>query len=282
MCGCGHFWALSATFGRTICCYRPRLPAAPLPPHFFQPHTRQDSRLTGSSQPGMTWNQSNSSDRSSRMPTSGGGMGRASVLVLTALGAFAAGCTSPAHTAARIENAIVFQPRAYPDGDWSPDPRIEDAWIDSTDGVRLHGWFAEPVANPPRAVVLFTHGNGGNVTSRRHVIQLFRDRMNAAVLVFDYRGYGRSGGSPTEAGVLDDARAARRWLAARTGVREGDIVLVGHSLGGGVAVDLAAADGARGLVLEGTFTNLPDVAASHVPLLPVRAVMQTRLDSVAR
>ena len=82
--------------------------------------------------------------------------------------------------------------------------------------------------------------------------------------------------------MLADARAARRWLAARTGVREGDVVIAGHSLGGGVAVDLAAGDGARALILEGTFTNLPDVAASHVPFLPVRAVMQARLNSVGK
>lgn len=186
-----------------------------------------------------------------------------------------------ARSAATIENSIVFQPRPYPDGDWTLARRVENAWIGSTDGVHLHGWFSEPEGKPPRAVVLFTHGNGGNVTTRRHVVDLFRDRLNATVLVFDYRGYGRSEGKPTEAGVLDDARAARRWLAVRTGVQERDIVVAGHSLGGGVAVDLAA-DGARGLVLEGTFTNLPDVAASHVPLLPVRAVMQSRLDSIAK
>jgi uncharacterized protein len=209
-------------------------------------------------------------------------MGRASVLTLSALAGLAGGCAPLGRGAAAIENSIVFQPRPYPEGDWAADPRVEDAWIDSSDGVRLHGWFAEPVGNQPRAVVLFTHGNGGNVTSRRHVVQLFRDQMHATVLVFDYRGYGRSGGSPTEAGVLEDARAARRWLAARTGIREGDVVLAGHSLGGGVAVDLAATDGARALILEGTFTNLPDVAASFVPLLPVRAVMQCKLDSVAK
>jgi fermentation-respiration switch protein FrsA (DUF1100 family) len=209
-------------------------------------------------------------------------MGRAVVLTLTALGGLATGCAPLGRSAAALENSIVFQPQTYPAGDWTPDPRVVDVWIESADGVRLHGWFAEPAQNPPRAVVLFTHGNGGNVTSRRHVVELFRDRMNATILVFDYRGYGRSSGVPTEAGVLEDARAARRWLAARTGIREDDVVLVGHSLGGGVAVDLAASDGARGLVLESTFTNLPDVAASHVPFLPVRAVMQARLDSVAK
>src|SRR5438132_101689 len=109
-------------------------------------------------------------------------MGRASVLTLIALSGLVAGCESLNRSAAAVENSIVFQPRSYPEGDWTPEPRIEDVWIDSTDGVRLHGWFAEPTQNPPRAVVLFTHGNGGNVTSRRHVIRLFRDQMNATTL----------------------------------------------------------------------------------------------------
>ncbi|MBN9517363.1 alpha/beta hydrolase [bacterium] len=182
---------------------------------------------------------------------------------------------------AAVENRIVFFPHPYPIGDWTPDPRVEDVWIDSPDGARLHGWLATPDGDP-RAVVLFCHGNGRNVTTRRHVLELYRDRMNATVLVFDYRGYGKSTGRPTEAGVLLDARAARRWLAARTGVPEGDVVIAGHSLGGGVAVDLAAGDGARALVLEGTFTNLPDVADHHVPLIPMRPLMLAELNSLRK
>jgi fermentation-respiration switch protein FrsA (DUF1100 family) len=194
----------------------------------------------------------------------------------------AGGCAAASAPLAAVENRIVFFPHPYPIGDWAPDPRVRDVWIDAPDGVRLHGWLAEPDAGPPREVVLFCHGNGRNVTTRRHVLELFRDRMGCAVLVFDYRGYGKSTGRPTEAGVLADARAARRWLADHAGVPEGDIVIAGHSLGGGVAVDLAARDGARALILEGTFTNLPDVAEAHVPFLPVRAVMQARLNSVGK
>jgi fermentation-respiration switch protein FrsA (DUF1100 family) len=170
-----------------------------------------------------------------------------------------AGCTS-------LERSVVFQPLPYPAGDWSPDPGVEDVWVESADGVRLHGWYA--AAEHPRAVVLYTHGNAGNVTHRRDVLRLFRDRLDASVLVFDYRGYGRSEGTPSESGVLDDA-----------GVAESEIVLVGNSLGGGVAVDLAARDGARGLVLENTFTSLPDVAGSHLVLAPFSVLMTTRLDS---
>ncbi|MCI0704143.1 MAG: alpha/beta hydrolase [Planctomycetia bacterium] len=205
-------------------------------------------------------------------------MSRATVLVIGVALLSVVGCTWLGGRP--LEDSVVFQPRTYPNGDWTAEPGIEDAWFESADGTRLHGWFAE--ARAPRAVVLYAHGNAGNVSDWRFALQLFRDRLNTSVLVFDYRGYGRSEGTPSEAGVLTDARAARRWLAARTNVREQDIVLVGRSLGGGVAVDLAAKDGARGLILESTFTSLPDTAASYFPLLPVRGLMRTRLDSLAK
>jgi len=179
-----------------------------------------------------------------------------------------------------IEESLVFQPRSEPDGTWTPPPNAEDVWFESTPGIRLHGWFATP--ERPRAVVLYCHGNSGNITDWKDRLTLFRDQLNAALLVYDYRGYGRSEGLPSEAGLLEDARAARKWLAGRCGVAERDIVLVGHSLSGGVAVDLAASDGARGLVLWNTFTSLPDVAQSHVPLLPVRTFMKNRLNSYAK
>jgi hypothetical protein len=134
----------------------------------------------------------------------------------------------------------------------------------------------------PKAVVLFAHGNAGNITNRREVMRTLHS-LGASVLVFDYRGYGRSAGSPSEVGVLADARAARGWLAQRTGVAENQIVLAGESLGGGVQVDLAAADGARGLILLNTFDSLPDVAATIYPWwIPVRRLMRTRLDSAAK
>jgi fermentation-respiration switch protein FrsA (DUF1100 family) len=176
---------------------------------------------------------------------------------------------------------LVFLPSKYPEGNWHLDaPLYEDAWFRAGDGVGLHGWFAE--AAQPRAVVLYAHGNAGNITNLHPVLRLFRMHLHASILVFDYRGYDRSEGTPCETGILADARAARRWLAKRAGVAESDIVLVGHSLGGGVAVDLAARDGARGLVLGSTFTSVPDVAASHAGGLPVRWLFSTQLDSLAK
>lgn len=181
-----------------------------------------------------------------------------------------------------LENFLVFRPSAYSAANLAWRPRglvYEDAEIASTDGVTLHGWFAPHDA--PRAVVLMLHGNGGNISGQADELRRLHD-MGAAALALDYRGYGKSTGSPNEAGILADARAARAWLAKRTGVEEREIVLWGFSMGGGVAVDLAARDGARGLVLQSTFTSLPDAAAVHYPWLPVRSLMRNRLDSASK
>jgi uncharacterized protein len=206
------------------------------------------------------------------------------VLSVIVLSSGLTGCGSlprSAHPGMTFEESLIFHPRPFSDGRWpAADPNIEEATFQTPDGLRLNGWFAE--AKQPRAVVLFAEGNAGNLTSRRWVLDLFRNQLGTSVLIFDYRGYGKSEGSPTEAGILTDARAARRWLAQRAGVAEKDIVLVGESLGGGVAVDLAARDGARGLILQNTFSSLPDVAASHVRIVPIRRLMTTRLDSQAK
>jgi uncharacterized protein len=179
-----------------------------------------------------------------------------------------------------MENSLIYFPSVYPEGIWDPPGlEFEDAWFEAADGTKLHGWYV-PRANP-RAVVLVAHGNGGNLSHRYELLQQLA-ALNVSTMIFDYRGYGRSAGAPSEEGILADARAARRWLATRAGVQENDIVLMGESLGGGVMVELAAHDGARALVLENTFTSLPDVAAFHYPWLPVKTLMRTRMDSAAK
>ncbi len=179
-----------------------------------------------------------------------------------------------------FENSLIYFPRNYPDDDWAPQGlAVEDAWFTAADGTKIHGWYV-PHAKP-WAVVLFCHGNAGNITHRAGVIRELNDRVGASVLALDYRGYGKSEGKPDEPGVLADARAARTWLAQKAGVAENRIVLMGESLGGAVAVDLAA-DGARALILEDTFSSAPDVAAFHYPWAPVRLLMRTRFDSAAK
>jgi len=179
-----------------------------------------------------------------------------------------------------FENSLIFFPSRYPEGDWQPrDLHFEDAWFQAPDGTRLHGWYLP--CDQPRAQVLFAHGNAGHLAYRADFLRVLQQQLQVAVLAFDYRGYGRSEGSPSERGVLADARSARDWLSQRAGVRPQDIVLLGESIGGAVVVDVAAADGARGLILENTFNSLPDVAAHHFHLLPVRLLLRTRLDSAA-
>jgi fermentation-respiration switch protein FrsA (DUF1100 family) len=180
-----------------------------------------------------------------------------------------------------FENAFIFPAPRFPRGDWNPsDLQFEDVQFSSQDGTRLHGWyFAHP---QPRAVLLYCHGNGDFVPNLGDHADLLRVRYQLSVLVFDYRGYGKSGGRPNEAGVLADARAARDWLARTCELAPTEVVLMGRSLGGAVAVDLAAEAGCRALVLESTFTSMPDVAAYHFPWLPVRRLMRTQLNSEQR
>jgi len=181
----------------------------------------------------------------------------------------------------RIEESLIFFPIRYPEGDWQPEGlTFEDAWFEAADGVRLHGWYLPH--ERPRATVLFSHGNAGNLSHRAEAMHVLNQMVAVSVLIYDYRGYGRSEGKPDEKGVLADARAARKWLARREGIPETDVVQMGRSLGGAVAVDLAAADGARAVVLESTFTSMPDVAAWHYRWLPVRLFMHTRFDSLSK
>ncbi len=206
------------------------------------------------------------------------------LFLLGFLGAFVLfltdGCSHPI-SLAPLERQLIFHPMPHPKGNWQPPvTAIEDAWFTGKDGTRIHGWFIDHPS--PRAVVLFTHGNAGNITLHANRLRVLNEQFGLSVLVFDYRGYGKSEGSPSEQNILSDARAARRWLAKRTGISERDVVLMGRSLGGAVAVDLAAKDGARGLILESTFTSLPDVGAYHYPWLPVRSLMHHQLNSLGK
>jgi hypothetical protein len=180
-----------------------------------------------------------------------------------------------------FEESLIFLPSKFPAGDWAPvGLEFEDAWFKSADGVRLHGWYCPHPS--PRAFVLFAHGNAGNLSHRAPVLRLLRNALRASVMIFDYRGYGRSEGRPNETGVCRDAIAARDWLARREGTSAEKIVLMGRSIGGAVIVDLAAREGARALVLESTFTTLPDVAAVHYPWAPVRRLLRTRFNSLEK
>ena len=193
------------------------------------------------------------------------------------------GCAvlGPYSPLAPLERQGIFHPDKYPAGDWSPTAvLVQDAYFNADDGVRLHGWYVR--AAEPKAHALLLHGNAGNVTVMAESLRIMRSRHELSVLALDYRGFGRSEGMPTDQGILRDARAARRWLADKEGIAESDVLLLGQSLGGGVAIDLAAKDGARGLVLAGTFTSLPAVAQHQVPWLPVKFFMGMQMNSLKK
>ena len=180
-----------------------------------------------------------------------------------------------------LETSLVF-PGAGPEkGDWQhPGIELEEISFGSFDGTQLHGYYLPK--KDAQATILFCHGNAENIALLAPEMNRLRERMNASVLVFDYRGYGRSVGKPFERGVLEDAEAAATWLAIRTDQAEDDLVYIGRSLGGGVAVHLASRFGARGLVLDRTFSSTVDVAASRYWWLPVRFVMRNQFLSIAK
>jgi uncharacterized protein len=202
-------------------------------------------------------------------------------IATTAIG-FASGCASlgPYSPLGPLEKKLIFMPAKYPAGNWNePSIPVEDCNFESADGTKLHGWFIDHPQR--RQVALFFHGNAGNVTICDDTMQVLHDRHRLSVLAFDYRGYGRSEGKPTEQGILDDARAARRWLAQRTSVAESDIVLLGQSLGGGVAIDLAT-DGARALIVSSTFKSLPEAAADVFPWTLPKLNMTLQMNSLEK
>jgi uncharacterized protein len=162
----------------------------------------------------------------------------------------------------RLHEKLLFHPTQHPDGIWQPkDLRPEDVSFAASDGTRLHGWY---VASPtPQGVLLYAHGNGGNLSYDSRMIRRLRDELHLSVFAFDYRGYGRSEGKPTVTGVLDDARSARAWLARRAEIPEGQVILMGRSLGGAVVIQLAGELPPRGLVVESSFASLREVADHH-------------------
>ncbi len=156
----------------------------------------------------------------------------------------------------------------------------EGVWFTAEDQTKLHGWFFRQ-GNTDRAILYF-HGNGEDANQNLWLGAQFRDRLNASVLVFDYRGYGQSEGAPNEKGVISDGIAAQRWLAKRVNLEPIEIILFGRSLGGAVAVAAAEQLGARAVIVQNTFANMTDVAAEHYPLFPVRWLMRNRYYSQQR
>jgi uncharacterized protein len=156
---------------------------------------------------------------------------------------------------------------------------FEDVVFKAKDGVVLNGWFFPASTNADRrhVTMLFCHGNAGNISHRLETCEaLLATGVN--VFVFDYRGYGRSQGSPSEEGTYLDAQAAYQWLRQK-GFGGTNIIAFGESLGGGVAAELAVRESVGGLVLQSSFTSITDMGAEWFPWLPVRWLGTIKYDT---
>ncbi len=152
----------------------------------------------------------------------------------------------------------------------------------TNDGLRLSAWaMPDTVAAASKVWILFFHGNGGNVsTSMRFYAYLIERGIH--VLAVDYRGYGQSEGDPTEPGLYLDANAAYECLVRQIRVPERNIIIYGQSLGGAVAIDLSTYAAAAGLVLEGTFSSLTELAQERYPIFPIQLLIKNRFDAISK
>jgi fermentation-respiration switch protein FrsA (DUF1100 family) len=155
----------------------------------------------------------------------------------------------------------------------------EEVWLHTSDGEKLHAWWT-PV-RAARGAVLILHGNAGNISHRREYLTMF-NHLGYATLLVDYRGYGKSSGTPSEAGTYRDADAAWQYLLETRKLKAQDVVIFGESLGGGVATWLAAQYPPRALILASTFTSVPDLGAQVYPWLPVRLLARIDYNNLAR
>jgi uncharacterized protein len=180
-----------------------------------------------------------------------------------------------------MQSRLIYYPEIGRDVTTTPSAvglDYEDVWLEAAERVRLHGWFVGRAE--PRGVVLILHGNAGSIALRLDWLRMFH-ALGYASFIIDYRGYGRSSGTPSEQGTYADARLAWQHLTQARGFAPRDIVLLGESLGGPIAAHVAARETPRALILHSTFTSVPDLAGQIYRFLPVRWMSRFAYDSRA-
>jgi len=200
---------------------------------------------------------------------------------LTALPLFLSTLLIPFPVSAALEQMFLY----FPESRLLTTPaamqlEFEDVFFSAADGTKLHGWYIHGEAGKP--VIVFCHGNAGNISHRVYNLRRFRD-LGLSVFIFDYRGYGQSEGKTTEIGSYDDMRGAIDWLKSR-GWQVEQMIYFGRSLGAGVALQLALELPPAGLVLESAFTSIKAMGQKHYPLLWLLAgwALDARYDNLTK
>lgn len=178
-----------------------------------------------------------------------------------------------------LDQFFVFHPEPWVERDWGRASRLplEDVWFSSEDGTRLFGWYV--AARRPSAVLLWCHGNAGNIIHRlENLIALYE--IGVSVFLFDYRGYGRSEGIPSESGLYQDAHAAYRYLTDVRQVDPARLVIFGRSLGAAVAGQLASDQKIAGLILESAFPSVAAMAKEQFNGLPAHWLLSSRFSLI--
>jgi fermentation-respiration switch protein FrsA (DUF1100 family) len=183
-----------------------------------------------------------------------------------------------------LENRLLFHPvRAAEEWLAPPNAQVEDVFLRSADGTRIHAWWCPtPNWSSEQGALLYCHGNACNLSHRCQAIASWQKQFGTAVLIFDYPGYGQSEGEPNEAGCYAAAEAAYAWLVDEKHVLGSQVLLYGGSLGGGVAVELATHKPHRALVLVKTFTSIPDAAQDVCRWIPVRWLMRNKFANLEK
>jgi len=185
---------------------------------------------------------------------------------------------------ARESEFVYFPTTSYEANPGAFGLRYEQVEIESEDGVKLAGWIISASQLDSTCMwVLYFHGNSGNIGRTgclEHYAQLHKIGVN--ILAIDYRGYGRSTGEPSEAGLYVDAEAAYGYLRHAKHVPSERIIVYGYSLGAAVSINLACKVEIGGLIVEGAFTSLPNVGQEHYPYLPTQLVTRNRFTSIQK